>query len=136
MINVAPPAQASWVLTLCVGAWAAVEVPRYAFYLFAAAGAAPPPALTYLRYSLFLVLYPAGIAGEVGCLLGALAHARTAAPGAAASAHVATLLIALVLLYPPGSFIMVRHMWCEREAKLGKCGVRGARPKARAEKAA
>lgn len=62
--------------------WSAVEVPRYGFLLWKllvdsdskpkAAGAAKPEAeetnvpyfMLWLRYSLFMVLYPTGITGE------------------------------------------------------------------------
>ena len=51
-----------------VAAWACVEVPRYLFYavnLFAAGPHKIPMPLFWLRYTLFVVLYPAGISGEL-----------------------------------------------------------------------
>lgn len=49
--------------------WALVEVPRYAFYVFALltgdATKKTPFPLFWLRYSLFAVLYPTGIVGEL-----------------------------------------------------------------------
>jgi Protein tyrosine phosphatase-like protein, PTPLA len=50
-------------------AWSSVEVPRYAFYLAALitgdATKGTPYPLFWLRYSLFAVLYPLGISGEL-----------------------------------------------------------------------
>ena len=50
-------------------AWASVEVPRYLFYVFAVwtgdATKGTPYPLFWLRYSLFAVLYPMGIFGEL-----------------------------------------------------------------------
>ena len=49
--------------------WASVEVPRYAFYVAALVSGdstkATPFPLFWLRYSLFAVLYPTGITGEL-----------------------------------------------------------------------
>lgn len=44
-------------------AWALADVVRYTFYLVSAA-AIPPRTLVYLRYTLFLPLYPVGIISE------------------------------------------------------------------------
>jgi very-long-chain (3R)-3-hydroxyacyl-CoA dehydratase len=105
-----------------VGAWAAVEVPRYLFYtceLLLGKGTSPY-ALAWLRYSLFVVLYPLGIAGEVGCLYFSLPAADQLvwAPGPGNALNVAynhgLVLRLLVALYPPGSYTMVAHMWVAR----------------------
>jgi very-long-chain (3R)-3-hydroxyacyl-CoA dehydratase len=54
-------------LWLMLVAWSVTEIVRYGYY--AAGQWRPPPRLlTWLRYTLFLVLYPAGVAGEMGCL--------------------------------------------------------------------
>ena len=49
--------------------WASVEVPRYLFYVFAIltgdATKKTPFPLFWLRYSLFAILYPTGITGEL-----------------------------------------------------------------------
>ena len=55
--------------------WSLVEVPRYAFYLAALvtgdATKKTPYPLFWLRYSLFAVLYPTGITGELTVFLAA-----------------------------------------------------------------
>lgn len=57
--------------TLCI-AWGVTEVVRYLFYFFRVLNPKrePPKVLVWLRYTLFLVLYPLGVASEL-----ALAHA-------------------------------------------------------------
>ena len=46
--------------------WAITEIVRYSFYALTLINAVPY-ALKYLRYSLFLVLYPTGISSELVC---------------------------------------------------------------------
>jgi len=62
-------AQISLGAGLMVLSWALVEVPRYAFYLCAVisgdATKGTPYWLFWLRYTLFIVLYPSGITGEI-----------------------------------------------------------------------
>ena len=59
--------QSHWSLYLMITSWGLVEVPRYLFYV--AAQLQPsheiPSPLFWLRYSLFMVLYPSGITGEM-----------------------------------------------------------------------
>ncbi|GKY92003.1 hypothetical protein MPSEU_000171900 [Mayamaea pseudoterrestris] len=65
----APSAQAQWGAGLMILSWSLVEVPRYAFYILAIltgdATKRTPYWLFWLRYSLFAVLYPSGITGEL-----------------------------------------------------------------------
>ena len=77
-------AQAHWSLYLMVTSWALVEIPRYCFYacaLFLESKDIPGP-LFALRYSLFMVLYPTGITGEMlQMLVGAAALSSGTAHG-------------------------------------------------------
>ncbi len=58
-----------WANYLCIGSWCLVEVPRYLFYAAALNAKGAPHkingALFFLRYNLFMVLYPSGISGEL-----------------------------------------------------------------------
>jgi len=58
-----------WGSGVMILSWASVEVPRYLFYIFALikgdATKKTPFPLFWLRYSLFAVLYPTGITGEL-----------------------------------------------------------------------
>lgn len=60
---------AMWLTMMCF-AWSLTEVVRYSFYFFNLFKIDVKP-LTWLRYSLFTVLYPMGVSGEIGCLLAA-----------------------------------------------------------------
>lgn len=137
IVHLSPAAQASPALALCFCAWALVEPTRYSFYLVKLLGRAPLYAHTWLRYSLFLVLYPAGILGEFGCLAAALlgdaGALRVEQPNALNVAYSHQLALALLaLLYPYGSYVMVGHMWRERVKQLGGGGSGGAEARAKA----
>ena len=49
-------------LCLC---WGCTEVVRYSYYFCKTVGVKPPKPLEWLRYTLFIVLYPLGVASEV-----------------------------------------------------------------------
>ena len=72
-----PAAQSQWGAGLMILSWSSVEVPRYAFYLAALVTGdsvkKTPYHLFWLRYSLFAVLYPTGITGELTVFLQAAA---------------------------------------------------------------
>ena len=113
-----PAAQADFGYALMAAAWASAELPRYAFYLAKLGGGTPPRWLTLARYSCFIVLYPLGIAGEVReiwvSLPGAGEHAL---PGGLSYFH---FLVSLLVLYLPGSPIMISHMLAQRKKELAK----------------
>ncbi|CAK9056239.1 unnamed protein product [Durusdinium trenchii] len=58
-------------MTLFYVAWSITEVVRYSYYALNTAGVQLSP-LTWLRYSTFLLLYPAGVTGELGTVYTAL----------------------------------------------------------------
>jgi len=75
LICLVPEVQTHWVLTLLLFSWAITEVVRYSFYtlyLFQAV----PYLLSWLRYSLFIVLYPSGVSGEVGTIMVCLPYLK------------------------------------------------------------
>ena len=128
IVDVAPPSQASWAFSLCVSAWALVEVPRYIFYVWKLVDAEHVPSvLTWLRYSLFIPLYPAGIAGEMGCLWFALEHVRdhkvltVTLPNSLNFVwdHHFFLQFCLYVLYVPAGAFMINVMLQERKKNLG-----------------
>lgn len=126
IVHFSPPSQVHYTFTLMVSSWAAVEVPRYMWYVMELINS-PIGALTYLRYSLFLVLYPTGISGEIGCLWNSLPH-FTANPSQVnidlpnkwnfVYNHVLVLTVLLYVAYPLGSFVMYQNMWNARKKKL------------------
>jgi very-long-chain (3R)-3-hydroxyacyl-CoA dehydratase len=57
-------------MALACVSWSLVEIPRYLFYLVNLFGAEKvPDGLFWLRYSLFGILYPSGISGEILVML-------------------------------------------------------------------
>lgn len=113
-----------------VGAWAATEVPRYAFYAVGAASgsAAVPRWLVWLRYTTFLPLYPLGAGSEVALILAALpviarargAYLSIAMPNAWNVAFdFWTWCVFIVFMYVPGLPFMYMHMMRQRSKALG-----------------
>ena len=62
--NIVPEARDSFGNVPMVLAWSAVEIVRYLFLAMNVIGLAPYP-LLWLRYSLFYILYPIGVYGEM-----------------------------------------------------------------------
>lgn len=56
-------------------AWGVTEIIRYSFYAFKQVGDAPA-ALTWLRYTTFIVLYPLGVSSELALIWLALPAIR------------------------------------------------------------
>ncbi|KAK6136735.1 hypothetical protein DH2020_006804 [Rehmannia glutinosa] len=56
--------------------WSITEIIRYSFFGFKEAFGFAPSWLLWLRYSTFLLLYPAGITSEVGLIYNALPYLR------------------------------------------------------------
>jgi len=56
---------------LLLTAWSVTEILRYSYYAFNQLNMVPG-ILTYLRYTLFIVLYPIGVTGEIMCIIRAL----------------------------------------------------------------
>jgi very-long-chain (3R)-3-hydroxyacyl-CoA dehydratase len=113
-------------VALCVISWALVEIPRYLFYAFHLLGSVPYP-LLWLRYSLFAVLYPSGITGELWCVLAALPKVRQSDAWSIEmpnqlnfECRLYWLVVAVLILYVPGSPFMYLHMVQQRKKTLGK----------------
>ncbi len=101
-----------------------MEVPRYAFYVSSLLQKKVPFPLFWLRYSLFMVLYPAGITGEWFTLRAALPALRAAAlplPGGFSLRLDATAFItSLLYVYFAAGPFMVWNMWANRVAAFKK----------------
>jgi very-long-chain (3R)-3-hydroxyacyl-CoA dehydratase len=107
-----PVAQAHWISQLMFGAWALVEVVRYAYYALQLVGAPIPFAFTWLRYSIFLFDYPLGVTGELGTLYVSLDALTALHP----ALYYATLVI--MLSYLPGLPVMYLFMLKQRRKYL------------------
>ena len=104
--------QAHWSFYLMAGSWALVEVPRYLFYAFNLYMKKVPFPLFWLRYSLFAILYPSGISGELLQIAQALPALKAIHPGC----WYGTMF--LYALYVPGSPFMFLHMVKQRKKSL------------------
>jgi very-long-chain (3R)-3-hydroxyacyl-CoA dehydratase len=108
VMNISPMVWESPFFALACTSWALVEVPRYLFYAVNILGSVPYP-LFWLRYSLFSVLYPTGITGELGCMYKAIMYLKPASPSLDALLKLPTerlvlfvSIIFVVLTYVPG----------------------------------
>ncbi|CAM9281733.1 unnamed protein product, partial [Phaeothamnion confervicola] len=112
--------EASVGFLLCAGSWAAVEVPRYLFYAFNVLGGVPE-ALFFLRYTLFAVLYPTGITGEIVTMLAGLPCIKALPAnfnlGPVTPYHMALFALAT---YVPGAPYMYLHMVKTRKSAFKK----------------
>ena len=118
-----------------LGAWALGELVRYPWYALTVLGACPR-ALTWLRYTAFIPLYPVGFLGEMVCIVRALPHleARPRLQQGPLSdlvpeglRHVVGLsplsyhafMMCMLVYYPVGWFGLYSHMFRQRRRKLG-----------------
>lgn len=78
-------------------AWSAADAIRYLYFATKLVGGHQYSNLTWLRYSAFYILYPVGIASEVGVVYNTVSEARKLGYYSHAWAY-----IAAALLYIPG----------------------------------
>jgi hypothetical protein len=112
-----PSSHQHWSFYLLAISWSTVEVPRYLFYvwqLLFPTTPAPLP-LFWLRYSLFALLYPTGISGEILQLWNAMPYWKETLPLFRIISYVL-----LFSLYPPLSPFMYMHMVKQRKNQFKK----------------
>eukprot|EP00752_Nemacystus_decipiens_P017800 g15959.t1 len=109
---------------LCITSWTCVEIPRYLFYTFGVLKSSPYP-LFFLRYSLFAILYPTGIVGEVMTMIAALPDLkksqdtlRLGVGSVGASGYILALII--LAIYVPGAPYMYMNMVANRRSAFKK----------------
>lgn len=109
--------QAHWSLFLMVVSWSCAEIPRYLFYICAQFQESHeiPSVLFFLRYSLFMVLYPTGITGEVMQM-----WTFTNSAAASSDAMWATATYAVYAIYVFGSPYMINNMLGNRKREFKK----------------
>mmetsp|Transcript_1398 Transcript_1398/g.1898 ORF Transcript_1398/g.1898 Transcript_1398/m.1898 type:complete len:754 (-) Transcript_1398:1762-4023(-) len=126
-ITYSTEAQNQWGAGLMIGSWAAVEVPRYAFYVAALitgdATKKTPYPLFWLRYSLFAILYPTGIVGELSVFLAAAKDPEFVAKFTPAAAVLYGTVLPIIYFF--GSPFMIMNMVGNRKSAFKK---RFARP--------
>ncbi|KAI8870219.1 Ptplb-like protein [Ramicandelaber brevisporus] len=113
-----------WSFAMMTISWSLTESIRYSYYALNLIGNAPY-ALLWLRYTLFMILYPTGVAGELFQIILSLPHLEE---GPAALYYFTQ---ALLLAYPLAFYRLYGHMFSQRGKVLKR-----AIDKANAEKAA
>eukprot|EP00026_Physarum_polycephalum_P017898 Phypoly_transcript_19274.p1 GENE.Phypoly_transcript_19274~~Phypoly_transcript_19274.p1 ORF type:complete len:230 (+),score=20.27 Phypoly_transcript_19274:26-691(+) len=73
--NNVPDVEKHWILTVMLLSWSLTEVVRYTFYGANLLGNVPF-IIGWLRYTLFIILYPTGVSGEIGSILVSLPYVR------------------------------------------------------------
>ena len=132
IMDVAPPARAGIFCVLVCASWGLAEVPRYLYYALNLLDAIPDW-LFWLRYSLFTVLYPTGISGEVLCMYYAYDYLTQQASSTELAAYtfqihglpipsvsLTQIIIAIMIIYVPGSPYMFMNMVANRKREFKK----------------
>jgi len=74
VLEISPPSTVSIGLPLLLFAWSITEIIRYGYYFLNLIGLSQ--LIVWFRYTLFIALYPIGVAGELTCLYYSLAHVQ------------------------------------------------------------
>mmetsp|Transcript_1219 Transcript_1219/g.3464 ORF Transcript_1219/g.3464 Transcript_1219/m.3464 type:complete len:759 (-) Transcript_1219:35-2311(-) len=124
-ITRSPESQAQFGAGLMIISWALVEVPRYLFYVFAIisgdATKKTPFPLFWLRYSLFAVLYPTGITGELTVFLAAAKDAAFLNTyGEQYATAMYYFIMSFPVIYAPGALPMILNMAGNRRSAFKK----------------
>ncbi|KAJ2550559.1 hypothetical protein EV175_004021 [Coemansia sp. RSA 1933] len=107
-----PEIRASYGFLLMVLAWSITECVRYSHYTLGLLDI-ESSVLLYLRYTLFYVLYPAGVSGELLEMWAALPYAGAIRPSFKG------FLILNMVNYPPVLYKLYTHMIRQRRKILG-----------------
>lgn len=92
-------------------AWSITEIVRYLFYFYTLTSATgAPKLLLYLRYNLFWVLYPTGVASELLIIYSSLSWAQIKY-----GSWLQWALIGSMLTYIPGLPMLFLHMVAQRK---------------------
>lgn len=75
-IEATPGAKVSPGLPIALFCWGLMEIIRYSYYVFHLALPKVPRFLTWLRYTIFIPLYPTGFIGELLCFYWAQSYFR------------------------------------------------------------
>lgn len=111
LLGVRLQAGAHWGYLIMAAAWTLADVTRYIYYVMHLCRGVPMPRLLlWLRYSLYLVLYPLGTVGEMS-LMRAASVALAGSPWQYA-------VLALLAIYPLGFAYMYLHMGRQRSKYL------------------
>lgn len=113
----ASPETKMWPAMLC-GAWSLTEVVRYAYYGLSQLKLKIYP-VTWLRYSMFPILYPTGVAGELGCVYYAMPFLAVGKCGLFAESFGWIKFPGVLLLYAVSFPMLFLHVVAQRKKVLG-----------------
>lgn len=117
--------QSSLGYPLLLIAWSLTEVVRYAFYFLNILDRVPY-IITFLRYTMFIVLYPIGITGELLCMYAALPRAAKTGVYSITMPNTVNVtfdfyyaIIIFGVMYLPVFPMLYTHMLAQRRKVLG-----------------
>lgn len=109
------PANYHWVYVTLTLSWSITEIVRYSFYALNLKDPQSVPYwLVWLRYSLFYVLYPTGVASELATIYLSLGEAEKVV-----GSWYSWFLFAILFTYPPGLYSLYTYMIKQRKKVLG-----------------
>eukprot|EP01137_Pigoraptor_chileana_P006489 Opistho-2@50932 len=120
-----PETQDNIAFLLMTLAWTITEIIRYMYYALNIVDAVPY-VLVWLRYTLFYILYPLGVTGEMLMIYSAIPHAAASkiySPQMPNTWNISwnfhQLLYVMLLIYLPGFPPMYMHMIRQRKKIIG-----------------
>eukprot|EP01095_Lingulamoeba_sp_RSL-Kostka_P001130 TRINITY_DN115_c1_g1_i1.p1 TRINITY_DN115_c1_g1~~TRINITY_DN115_c1_g1_i1.p1 ORF type:complete len:240 (+),score=57.79 TRINITY_DN115_c1_g1_i1:77-796(+) len=122
------PPREHLIFTIMMEAWSITEVVRYGYYFLSLVTKATgvnllPYPLKYLRYSMFLVLYPLGVFCEMSCIVISMIFIKKNGLwiyqiNDETSVDLVYLLVVVLLAYLPGLPKLYGHMKYQRKKQL------------------
>ncbi|KAI6316415.1 hypothetical protein MCOR34_004369 [Pyricularia oryzae] len=110
-------AAANWAYTSMVIAWAVADVVRFAYFALDGVFGQVPGWLVWLRYNMFIVLYPPGILSEAWLCYKIIEPSKSRNP------MYQYLLWTGITFYVPASYILFSHMFAQRRKMAQKNAV-------------
>lgn len=108
------PANTHWAYITLSLSWSITEIIRYLYYVQnIQTNGHPAKILTLLRYNLFFVLYPSGVASEISMIVLSLGEAEKVV-----GVWYKWFLIAIIGVYAPGFYTLFTHMLKQRKRAL------------------
>jgi len=122
---VVPICRVGYIFSLLMASWSIIEIVRYSFYAFSIVGI-NIYVHTWLRYTLFIVLYPSGVFSEIGTLYLALPYIKEHGLFGVSDYVVfppftfwELVVYFLIFIYLPGFPVMFGHMVKQRKKVIG-----------------
>jgi very-long-chain (3R)-3-hydroxyacyl-CoA dehydratase len=130
VVHVVPEAQTCRGFPLLLLAWEVTEIIRYSYYAVNLLNL-DVAAITWLRYTLFIVLYPIGVTGELWCQIASLERIAAerifslAMPNAANFIFNYYVVVILIMLsYIPIFPVLYMHMFAQRKKVIGGAAIK------------